>query len=101
VPDDHLYIYVLRYSRILMTIAQMSWYLWSQHNFFLLLQGKCNIDAVNKNKHSSLMLAMSEGRTAIVEYLVSRGIVCIFCLLFLPISALWVCTFSARLLRKL
>jgi len=39
----------------------------------LLLQGKCNVDAVNKNKHSSLMLAMSEGRTAIVEYLVSKG----------------------------
>ena len=38
-----------------------------------LLQGKCDIDAMNKGKHSSLMLAMSEGRTAIVEYLVSKG----------------------------
>jgi len=38
-----------------------------------MLQGKCNIDAMNKNKHSSLMLAMSEGRTAIAEYLVSKG----------------------------
>jgi len=37
------------------------------------LQGKCNIDALNKSKHSPLMLAMSEGRTAIVEYLVSKG----------------------------
>jgi len=47
-----------------------------------LLQGKCDIDAMNKGKHSSLMLAMSEGRTAIVEYLVSKGIEDFFYLKF-------------------
>jgi E3 ubiquitin-protein ligase mind-bomb len=39
----------------------------------LIEMGKANLNAVNKHRHTPLMLAVTEGRTAIIELLASKG----------------------------
>ena len=50
------------------------------------LKGKAELDILNKRRHTALMIAVSEGRTSVIELLVSKGM-CDFRLLgYLPYS---------------